>query len=81
MTNDELNTIQRLTFVNCFPDNISANIQQSSGIMTMSMPDIISRARILSSKVSESNLAAVIFRNMPIMPSLARNTKILKRNV
>ena len=50
-TNDRLNIIVRLTFVNEFPDNISVNLQQASHIITMPMSDIISRVRVLSSKI------------------------------
>ena len=65
-TSDRQNNIVRLTFVNGFPDNISVNIQQASHIMTMPMSDIISRARILSSKIVEPGVAAVSFGNRPI---------------
>ena len=67
-TNDGLNNIVRLTFVNGFPDNINVNLQQTSHIMTMPMhmPDIISRARIQSSKIVEPSVAAVSLRNRPI---------------
>ena len=47
-TNDELNIILRLTNVNEFYDNISANLQQVAGIITISMFYIISRIGILS---------------------------------
>ena len=54
-TNNEQNTIERLIFVNGFPDNINANLQQTSDIMSVS--DIVSRDRILNSKISESEVA------------------------
>lgn len=54
-----LDRILRLTFVNGFPGNISANLQQVSGIMKMPMSDIIARARILCTKISETDVVAV----------------------
>ena len=54
-----LDTIVRLTFVNGLPVTISTNLQQATGINTMSMSDTISRARILSSKISDPDIPAV----------------------
>ena len=65
-TNDGLNIIVRLTFVNGFPDNIRVNLLQASHITTMSKSDIISRTRILSSKIFKTGVDAVSLRNMPI---------------
>ena len=48
----------RLTFVNGFPDNISVSLQQVTSIMTMFMYDVISRARVSSSKISEQDVTA-----------------------
>ena len=49
-TNDGLNNIVRLKFVNGFPD-ISLNLKQASQIMTILMSHIIFRARILLNQV------------------------------
>ena len=58
-TGDALESIVRLNFVNGFPDNLSTSLQQISGIKTMAMSEIISKARVLASKSSSSGLAAV----------------------
>ena len=64
----------RLTFVNGFPDNISVYLQQASSIMTMPMFEIISRARILSSKNVEPGVAAVSLGNRHIGQVLPSKT-------
>ena len=53
-----LEKIVKLTFVNGFPDGISVALQQVPDILTVSMSDAISRARILTAKMS-SGVAAV----------------------
>ena len=43
-----LDRIVKLTFVNGFPDNISMELQQMANILTVSMSEILVRARILA---------------------------------
>lgn len=59
-TGDGLEKIVKLTFVNGFPDGISVALQQVPDILTVPMSDSITRARILSAKMSSGvGLAAV----------------------
>lgn len=44
----ELNRLVRLTFVNGFPDSISCELQQMSGVFEVELSDLISRARVLT---------------------------------
>ena len=73
-TNDGLNNIVRLAFVNGFPDNINVKLQQASHIVTMPTSDIISRARILNSKIVEPGVAAVSLGNRHIGQVLPSKT-------
>ena len=50
------------------PDSFSAHLQQTSGIMTILMSDLISIVSILSSKVSVPDVGAVSLKNRPIRP-------------
>ena len=49
-----LEQVVKLTFVNGFPDNISASLQQMSNIDTATMSDIIARARMLTARMGGS---------------------------
>ena len=55
--------VQRLTFVNGFPDNISIALQQVPNILTMDMSEVISQARILSSKQQSGVVAVTVGRS------------------
>lgn len=57
-TGDSLEHIVRLTFVNGFPDHIGMELKQAQNIATMSVSDILSRARVLTANKS-SHVAAV----------------------
>lgn len=56
-----LENVVKLTFVNGFPDNISVALQQVPNVLTMEMSDLISHARILSSK-QQGGVVAVSVR-------------------
>ena len=45
-TESALETVVKLSFVSSLPDNVSVELQQTKGIMGMSMSDILSKARI-----------------------------------
>ena len=45
-----LENVVKLTFINGFPDHISVSLQQVPDVLGMKMDELISRARILSSK-------------------------------
>ena len=55
-----LDRIVRLTVVNGFPDTISCELQQLSGVIKVEMSEIISRARILvaNKSVNSSTIVA-----------------------
>ena len=56
-----LENVVKLTFVNGFPDNISVALQQVPNVLTMEMSELISHARILSSK-QQGGVVAVTAR-------------------
>ncbi|XP_068233538.1 uncharacterized protein [Palaemon carinicauda] len=55
-----LENVMKLMFVNGFPDNISVALQQLPNVMTMAMSELISHARILSSKQQGGVLAVTV---------------------
>ena len=46
----------RLTFINSFPDSISIELQQSEGVDTMAISDIMKRARMLTATLGSGNV-------------------------
>ncbi|XP_068224113.1 uncharacterized protein [Palaemon carinicauda] len=56
-----LENVVKLTFVNGFPDNLSVALQRLPNVMTMAMSELISHARILSSK-QQGGVGAVTVR-------------------
>ena len=57
---EELNRLVKLTFVNGFPDSISMELQQVEKILTLSMSDILARARILAPSKTTSVTAVAL---------------------
>lgn len=55
-----LEQIVRLSFINGFPDSISVALQQVTGIETMTMSEIISKARTFTNKMNSSVVAAAM---------------------
>ena len=53
----------KLTFVNGFPDNVSMELQQVENILTVSMSEILSRARILTSGKPKAVSAVTVKEN------------------
>ena len=61
---DSLEQIVRLSFVNGFPDSISAELQQIDGVKTMQLNALIPKARIFASvKAAPSSIGAVAARS------------------
>ena len=56
---DGLENIVRLTFINGFPDSISASMQQLPNIKFMPICELIERARVFTSKLSTAATAHV----------------------
>ena len=55
-----LDRVVKLTFVNGFPDTISCELQQSTGLFEMEMSDIIYRARILTANKSVASSMSMV---------------------
>ena len=55
-----LDRVVKLPFVNGFPDNISMELQQVENILTVSMSEILSRARILAPGKPKAVAAAAV---------------------
>lgn len=66
-TGENLERMVKLTFVNGFPDNISVELQQVEKITTLSMSDILTRARILC--VNKDSKVVAVAANMTHRPS------------
>ena len=54
-----LEHIVKLTFINCLPDYMSAQLQQVGGILDSSLSEILTRARVLTAHKATSAVAAV----------------------
>lgn len=55
-----MENVVKLTFVNGFPDSISVSLQQVPNVLKMEMSDLISHARILSSKYQSGVVALTV---------------------
>ena len=62
-----------INIFNGFPDNINKNLQQALGIMTISMLNIISRAK--NQEISEPGVTAGSLKNRHIRHALFKNTE------
>lgn len=58
-TNDGLERMVKLTFVNGFPDSIGVELQQVENILSVPMSDILTRARILTGNKEGKAVVAV----------------------
>lgn len=54
-----LNNVVKLSFVNGFPDSIGVQLQQLPRVKSMTMSELIEKARILSSRMSPAGVALV----------------------
>ena len=50
----EVEKVVRLTFINSLPESVSVELQQLDGVATMSVSDLLKRARILTANVGSS---------------------------
>ncbi|XP_068224614.1 uncharacterized protein [Palaemon carinicauda] len=74
-----LENVVKLTFVNGFPDNISVALQQLPNVMTMAMSELISHARILSSKQQDGVVAVTVRKGGEGVGAKHENTGCGKR--
>ena len=58
-TGENLEKMVKLTFVNGFPDSVGVELQQVENVLTLTMSDLLTRARILCANKSGGAVAAV----------------------
>lgn len=68
----ELDRLVRLNFVNGFPDSISCDLQQMSGVFDVKLSDLISKARILTANKAGAGMisAAVADEGRPVATAM-----------
>ena len=67
---EALEKIVKLSFVNSFPESISVELQQITGLQKMTMSDVLSRARILTAHKSQGGTVSAV---ASVPPKIVQN--------